>query len=75
MAPSEKQKWDKERESDKILNREINLYKEIETALREKDIIRLRKTLLKITKIGYSPEEEENCPLCEPSEITKFGLV
>jgi len=75
MSPSEKQQWDKERKSEKILDREINLYIDIERALREKDIILLRKALLKIIKIGYSPEDDENCFLCEPSEITKLGVV
>jgi len=73
MSQSEKQQWDKERKSYKKLDREINLYKDIEEALREKDIIQLRKTLSKIIKIGYSSEENENCPLCEPSQITAMS--
>jgi len=70
MPPSEKQQWDKERKAYKKLDKEIILYKEIEEALREKDIIRLRKALLKIIKTNSSYEENNNCHLCEPSQKT-----
>ena len=70
MAQSEKQQWDKERASNRQIDREINLYIEIEKALKEKEILLLRKALLKIIKKSSSTEENENCPLCEPSGIT-----
>ncbi|MBK5203023.1 MAG: hypothetical protein JJE45_04820, partial [Prolixibacteraceae bacterium] len=45
MSKPEKQQLDKERKSDRQLDREINLYIDIENSLKEKDIILLRKTL------------------------------
>jgi len=70
MPPSKKQQWDKERKSDKKLDREIKLYQEIEEALREKDIISLRIALLRIIKTGYSPLKKKIHNLSEPSQIT-----
>jgi len=69
MSPSEKQQWNKEIVSDKDLEKEINLYKELEKALREKDIILLRKALIIIEK-EYHKKQNDNTYLCEPSQKT-----
>jgi len=73
MSPSEKQQWDKEIKSDKKLDKEIKLHEEIEEAIREKDIIRLRKTLSEIIKTGYSQEKNNNYHLKEPSRIAAMS--
>ena len=75
MAPSEKQQWDKKRKLDHQLEKEINLYIDIENSLKEKDIILLRKTLSAIISNSHYPNKNDKYKLKEPPQITAIAEI
>lgn len=75
MSKPEKQQLDKERKSDRQLDREINLYIDIENSLKEKDIILLRKTLSAIISNSYSPNQNDKYKLKKPPKITAIAEI